>query len=115
MFLAGTYDTSVRSSVKPKIGEWAQLYFPLRNNTGIAGLFFPSVPTTVMFLVKGKFASSQLVKKLSVVTPLPVSTHVTDRIFNNSKALLLLPYSTTLASVYLHVAGIKVLCISGNP
>ena len=45
---------------------------PLRNNAGISGLFFLIVPTTVMFLDKRNFASSQLVKKLSVVTPLPV-------------------------------------------
>jgi hypothetical protein len=58
--------------VKQKIEEWTHLCFPLRNKAGIAGLFFLSVPTTVMFLDKMKFASSQLVKKLSAVTTLPV-------------------------------------------
>ena len=45
---------------------------PLRNNAGISGLFFLSVPTTVMFLDKRNFASSQLVKKLSIIPPLLV-------------------------------------------
>jgi hypothetical protein len=72
LFRAGTCDTSVRSLVKPKIEEWTYLGFPVINNDRISGLFFPTVPTTVMFLVKRKFASSQLVKKLSAVTLLPV-------------------------------------------
>ena len=72
LFLAGTYDTGVRSVVKPKIEEWTHLCFPPRNNAGISGLFFLSVPNTVMFLIKKKFASSQLLKKLSVVTCLLV-------------------------------------------
>ena len=87
MFLAGTYDTNVRLLVKLKIDEWTFLYkcvyvyiyiyiyifvFPLRNNAGIAGLFFLSVPNAFTFLVKRKISSSNLVKKLSLVTPLPV-------------------------------------------
>ena len=72
MFLAGTYDTSVRSLVKPKKEEWTFLCSPLRNNAEISGLFFLGVPTTVIFLDKRKFVSSQLVMKLSEVTPLPV-------------------------------------------
>jgi len=72
LFLAGTYDTSVRPLVKRKIEEWTFLCFPLRYNAGISGLFFLSVPTTVIFSDKRKFASSQLVKKLSEVTPLQV-------------------------------------------
>ena len=62
LFLAGTYDTSVRSLVKPKIEEWTFLCFPLRNNAGISDLVFLSVLPTVIFLDKRKFASSQLVK-----------------------------------------------------
>ena len=61
MFLAGKYDTSVRSLMKQKIEEWIHLRFPLRNNAGIAGLFFLGVPPIVMFVVNRKFASSQLV------------------------------------------------------
>ena len=48
----------------------SRTWTPLRNSAGISDLFFLSVPTTVMFLDKRNFASSQLVKKLSVVTPL---------------------------------------------
>ena len=40
---------------------------------------------------------------------------VTYHTFDNSKALLLLPWSISLASVCLHVVGIKILCISSNP
>jgi len=43
--------------------------FPLSNNAGTAGSLFLSMPITVIFLVKRRFASSQLVKKLSAVTP----------------------------------------------
>ena len=45
---------------------------PLTNNAGISCVFLLNVPTTVMFLDKRNFASSQLVKKLSVVTSLLV-------------------------------------------
>jgi len=73
LFLPDTYDTSARSLVKPKIEEWTLLCcFPLRNNAGTLGLFYLSVPTALINLVKSKFACSQLVKKLSVVTNLPV-------------------------------------------
>jgi hypothetical protein len=58
LFLAGTYDTSVRSLVKAKIKKRTCLGFPLRNYAGISGLFFLSLPINVIFLVKRKFASS---------------------------------------------------------
>jgi hypothetical protein len=72
LFLAGTYHTRDRPLVQPKMEEWTSLCFPLRNNAGTSGLFFLSVPLTVIFLVQRKFASSQLVKKLLEVTSLPV-------------------------------------------
>jgi hypothetical protein len=72
LFLAGTCDTLVRSLVKPNIEEETSFCFPLRNNAGISGSFALSVPTSVMFLVKKIFASSQLVRKLLMLTPVPV-------------------------------------------
>ena len=71
LFLAGSYDTSVRSLVKPKVEEQTCLCFPLRNSAGISGSFSLSVSTSVIFLVTRIFVSPQLVKKFSVVTPLP--------------------------------------------
>jgi len=72
LFLAGIYYTHDRPLVQPKMEEWTSLCFPLRNNAGTSGLFFFSVPITVILLVKRKFASSHLVKKLLEVTTLPV-------------------------------------------
>jgi hypothetical protein len=72
LLLAGTYDTLDRPLVQPKTEEQISLCFPLRNNAGTSGLFFLSVPITVIFLVKRKFAISQHVKKLLEVTSLPV-------------------------------------------
>jgi hypothetical protein len=72
LFLAGTCDTHVGSLVKPNIEEQTSFCFPLRNNVGISGSFALSVPTSVMFLVKKRFASSQLIRKLLSLTSVSV-------------------------------------------
>jgi hypothetical protein len=70
LFLAGIYGTSVRSLVKPKVQEETSL-FSTENNAGISGSFFLSIPISDIVQVKRKCAISQLVRKLSLVTPCP--------------------------------------------
>jgi hypothetical protein len=65
LFLAGTYDKGVRSPVQERYKN--RLCFPFRNSAAVSGLFSFTVPTGVIFSVRRKSASSQVVKKLSAV------------------------------------------------
>jgi hypothetical protein len=75
LFLAGAYDTNVRSLGKPK----------LKNNAWISGLFFLTVLTSLISLVKRKSASLQFVKEVICGDNSSCSMHVTDN-FDNSKS-----------------------------
>ena len=64
----GTYDTSARSLVNPKIDEFSSCFLAGVNSCGICLLFCFNVPTSVNFLFFSRFPRSTDVKKLSVVT-----------------------------------------------
>lgn len=94
LFLVGANNNDDWSLVKPNIEEHTCLCFTLRNSAGISGLFILNMQTLAIFTT---------CEGIIFVDTSLCSVHVTEHMIDSSKALLVLRYSISLISVYLHV------------
>jgi hypothetical protein len=103
------------SLVTPNIEEQTPLCFPMRNKAGISGSLFLSLPSSVTFLLRRRFAISRLVKKWSAVTLLPVPYMWQTMPLSIRRSCFFSLVQSVLPGVHLHVVDIKILCNSRNP